>query len=178
MLEIIEVDATNDEFRYMEKLLVNSFPSCEYRDINQYKAILEANQYVKCNLIFKKKTPIGLINFWEFNAFIFIEHFAIDPLFRNLGYGKRVLGLLKEKSDKPLVLEVEQPTSELTKRRIQFYQRTGFEIYSKTYHQPPYREGEKEIAMFLMGTEDLFNNKDSYKIKETLYAEVYSYEMR
>lgn len=174
MLEIIEIDATDDEFLYMEKLLVNSFPSCEYREINQYKEILKTNKSLKCNLIFKKKTPIGLINFWEFNDFIFMEHFAIDPLFRNLGYGKRVLELLKEKLDKPLVLEVEQPTSKLAERRIQFYQRTGLEIYSKAYNQPPYRDGDDEIPMYLMGSEELFENKDLYNIKETLYAEVYS----
>lgn len=175
MLKIIEIHTTDVDFRYMKRLLIYSFPSCEYRDIDQYNHVCRNKKAFRCNIIYKKNTPIGLINFWEFKDFIFLEHFAIDPLFRNLGYGKRVLEMVQQDFKKPFVLEVEQPTCELAKRRIQFYQRAGLKIYSKTYNQPPYRKGEKEIPMYLMGTEELFKNQKTARIKETLYTEVYSY---
>ena len=40
----------------------------------------------------------------------------------------------------PVVLEVEMPTDEMSKRRIGFYERLGFELDNQVYHQPPYAQ--------------------------------------
>ena len=114
-----------------------------------------------------------MISYWNMGDFFYIEHFAIDPQLRNGGYGKRVLEAIKEQLHGPIVLEVEEPTDEMSTRRINFYKRLGFILHEKPYMQPPYRKGESGLPMFLMayGTMDLDN--DFEKVKNTLYKEVY-----
>lgn len=50
----------------------------------------------------------------------------------------------------PVVLEVEMPTEEMSKRRIGFYERLGFVLDHHVYFQPPYRKGEAFLEMRLM----------------------------
>ena len=56
------------------------------------------------------------------------EHFAVDPDERGGGYGGKALRLLCEELQTPVVLEVELPFDEMSRRRIGFYQRSGFTL--------------------------------------------------
>ena len=105
--------------------------------------------------------------------FYYIEHFAIDPSLRNGGYGKRVLESIQTKLQGPIVLEVEEPTEEMSIRRINFYKRLNFTLHEKPYMQPPYRTGDSGLPMLLMTYGDIDMEKDFDKVKNMLYKEVY-----
>ena len=99
---------------------------------------------------------------------------AVDPALRNGGYGSRVMQTLLRELKKPLILEVETPEDEMSKRRIGFYQRQGFEICDTGYVQPPYRKGGESLPMYLMvANKPQQNTLDLQTIKETIYKEVY-----
>lgn len=166
---------TNDKelYKYGEELMTQSFPSDEYRDLNELRQYVDSLQHFHYNIILNDNTPIGILTFWSFEKFHYVEHFAIDSKLRNGGYGQKAIAYLLQQLNHSVVLEVEYPEDEMSERRINFYQRLGFELWKEEYVQPPYKHGAKPLPMYLMVHGDLVNTKDFELIKATLYKEVY-----
>lgn len=163
-----------DLYAFMEHLMVTSFPTEEYRDLEELRQYTDTKEKFHNHIIFENNQPIGLITYWDFDDFYYIEHFAIAPAHRNGGIGKRALEHLFQKLNKSIVLEVEEPTEEMAKRRINFYQRLNFELWDKPYLQPPYKKGDDYLPLLLMMHGDLNADKHFEQIKEKLYKEVYN----
>lgn len=167
-------DTENDEYTFAERLLVNSFPTDEYREIEEQRKNVNNRENFHMNIIYSSTTPVGIISFWEFGTFTYIEHFAILPTLRNCGYGAYAIKELIKKG-KNIILEVEMPTDETSIRRINFYKRCGLTLCEKEYIQPAYRNDSNEIPMYLMSCGmDLNNNFDYVKgeIFRTVYGKV------
>ena len=75
--------ADTDLYSYMEKLMTQSFPSEEYRELEELRKYTDTKTHFYNNIIFHNNTPVGLITYWDFGHFYYIEHFAIDPAQRN-----------------------------------------------------------------------------------------------
>lgn len=160
-------------YKFMEDLLTEAFPPEEYRQLEQLREYTDLTDNFYNNLILDDNQPIGLITYWDFESFYYIEHFAINPTLRNGGYGKRTLEYLCAYFRRPIVLEVEYPTEEMAKRRIGFYQRQGFVLWEKNYRQPPYKPGDDFLPMLLMVHGKLDCERDFEMIKKRIYTEVY-----
>ena len=78
-------------------------------------------------------------------------------------------------NDRPIVLEVEPPTTETARRRIAFYERNGFSLCERAYVQPPYRPWEETegLTLLLMTTAPDFLEEHFDEVRATIYAEVY-----
>ncbi|MBR6538579.1 MAG: GNAT family N-acetyltransferase [Bacteroides sp.] len=176
MISFIPIkDSKHPLYTYSEKILVESFPKNEYRDLAQQKEYINSNALFSCNIIIDNDKPIGIINYWTFNHFCYIEHFAIDSTKRNQGYGKMVLEILKEKIKNPIILEVETPDTEIAIRRISFYKRVGLKLYNQPYLQPPYRREDDLLPMRIMVYGKELSDDEFSFIKRTIYKEVYNY---
>ena len=177
MIEIKRVK-TQDEVHYtfVEQLMHTAFPQEERRDTLQQREYSDNNPLFCSNIILEDEKPIGMISYWKMKDFFYIEHFAIDTTLRNGGYGKRVLEAIKQELHGPIVLEVEEPTDEMSTRRINFYNRLDFILHEKPYMQPPYRKGDSGLPMFLMTCGEIDMEKDFEKVKRALYKEVYGQE--
>lgn len=160
-------------YKFMEELLVDSFPPEEYRQLEDLREFTDRTGNFHNNIIFDDDLPVGFITYWEFDRFYYIEHFATNPALRNGGYGKRTLEYLCNHLPRPIVLEVERPVEEMAQRRISFYQRQGFTLWEKDYHQPPYKSGDSFLPMYLMVHGQLDPEKDYQEIRHTLYTQVY-----
>ena len=116
--------------------------------------------------------PIGLLTTWTFDSFTYIEHFALSPEVRGRGYGSEALAMLIARTEQPLILEAEPPTDELTRRRIGFYERSGFTLYDYPYVQPAYTADSQPVPLCLMGTLDTQDIMLD-QVSRTLHREVY-----
>ena len=161
-------------YGYMEKLITSAFPPEEYRNLEELRQYTDNKPAFHNNILFHNDNPVGILTYWDFNRFCYVEHFAIDPSLRNGGYGKQALNHLCQQLGRPIVLEVEMPEEEMAKRRIGFYQRQGFTLWEKPYQQPPYKTGDGYLPMFLMAYGNLECGKDFETVKEHLYREVYN----
>lgn len=161
-------------YNFMESLMTASFPPEEYRSLDELRRYTDSKNHFHNNVIFHNDTPVGLITYWDFKHFYYVEHFAIDPNQRNGGHGKNVLNHLCQLLEHPMILEVEEPTEEMAQRRINFYQRHGFTLWEKPYQQPPYKSGDGFLPMLLMAYGDLKCEKDFDAVKEDIYREVYN----
>lgn len=186
--------SSSEEYFFVERLLVETFPSDEYRELAQLRHFTENNPLFTLYKITDLGEDAGFISIWDFQEFRYVEHFAVLPSMRNLRLGSRVLERLDRMSDKPIVLEVEEPVDDITRRRIGFYERNGFRLMDGDYLQPPYKPGSASLPMRIMtkgattiatksnvgspesaalGHNDNNDSLSLEKIKETLYRYVY-----
>lgn len=160
-------------YKFMEELLVDSFPPEEYRKLEDLREFTDRTGNFHNNIIFDDNLPIGLLTYWDFDRFYYVEHFATNPALRNGGYGKRTLEYLCNYLKRPIVLEVERPVEEMAKRRISFYERQGFTLWKNDYSQPPYKPGDSYLPMYIMAYGNLNSNEDFEEVKHKLYTIVY-----
>ena len=113
-------NTATEEYRFTEQLLTAAFPPEEYRDFEELRALTQSDPRFRNHAILDRGELVGVLSYWDFGRFHYVEHFAVCPGMRNRGYGRKVLGMLRSRLHTPVVLEVERPDSELAARRIAF----------------------------------------------------------
>lgn len=157
----------------VEKTYNDSFPEAERRAFSLVRELVKAESRFIVYTLFRNEVYAGFITAWQFDSFVYVEHFAIDESARNGGIGAEAMRLFMALCDLPVVLEVEIPAEEMSKRRIGFYERLGYVLDNHVYYQPPYRQGEEFLEMRLMtyGNIDL---QDAFEeVKSCIHRYVY-----
>ena len=160
------------DFPEIYRIMQASFSDDEYRPYDEQLALFEEPEYRIYYM------PAGFLAVWEFESFIYIEHFAVDPALRNSGTGSAMLQELVKQYQKPICLEVELPEDELTRRRIGFYERNGFVFNEYPYIQPPISKGKSPVPLRIMTYRSEITREEFQKMKEILYSRVYKCEAR
>lgn len=161
------------EFDQVFAIMKASFPESERRTYDGQKELLSDPHY---RLILEKDENHQIIAFlaaWEFPLFRFVEHIAVDPAIRGSGIGGRLMTAYIEESSKPILLEVEPPTTDLALRRVNFYKRLGFQYNHFDYVQPPLQKGQPDLPLKMMSHPQPLTKATFSLFKETLYAKVY-----
>ena len=174
-MEFIRIQSADNPYtdEFLE-LYFEAFPENQRHSEQAFKALLKNEDLFHCNAVTMNKKLVGFINYWDFEEFAFVEHVAIEPPLRGHKLGEKIISLTKESLSVPLVLEVEYAeSSEWGSRRIEFYNRLGFEIVPSHYMQPPYRKGEKYVPLHLMSDDLPFAAGNFEKIKDAIYKIVY-----
>lgn len=162
------------ELETIRELYIAAFPPEERREFDQLKLLLNN---VECHFYRIFTLPATLAGFcilWEFQAFVFIEHFAVKPELRGLGIGEKTLDKIKGRFQKIIILETELPTDELKIRRIRFYERNGYYKLNRTYFQPSYGENKSEVELKLMSTNVDIQTEELCFIIKTIRKKVYN----
>lgn len=163
---LIKTNNFDSVYRIMEE----SFPTDERRPYLEQKSLLLDPRYS----IYEDNG--GFLCVWEFDEFIFIEHFAVDKQKRNSGIGSKLLAEFLENSEKLVCLEVEPPDTEIAKRRIGFYERNGFFLNEYDYFQPPISKGKNIVPLMIMTSGKKIPKGVFDKLRDTLYKEIYKYK--
>lgn len=177
MIDLFEIRTQHEHYGFVEELLHSAFPQNERRDDDQQRWNTDNEERFHCSLILNAidSSPVGLLTYWKFDRFLYIEHLAISPTFRGQGFGQQALSALSKKHPTlPIVLEVELPTDEQSQRRIKFYQRHGFTLWPCDYQQPPYRPCNEWFPLYLMATSGLSFEDDYEHIRKTIHLAVYN----
>ncbi|MBQ7759218.1 GNAT family N-acetyltransferase [Anaerotignum sp.] len=166
---------TEDTFDEIFPLLENAFPVTELREKERQKAMLAEPCY-RLYGVKKNGEYAAVFATWEIADFLYIEHFAVKEEYRNGGFGGKLLDRLLEEKGRPMVLEVEEPEDELTRRRIGFYERHGLVYNDYPYLQPPMREGQDALPLKLMTKPSAIDEATYKKYKKRIHSIVYKYE--
>lgn len=174
MIKLEPINTCHKHYPFVEELMQTAFPPQERRDFICQKDITNRNPLFFTYLISEEEKPIGFITYWDLGQFCYIEHFAIDTRCRNKGYGRMAIEWIKRTLNKPLIVEVELPTDETSRRRIRFYEKLGFTLQTEyPYLQPPYRIGDEWFPLKLMTTGENFTKEQLDQCKKLIYQEAY-----
>jgi ribosomal protein S18 acetylase RimI-like enzyme len=154
-----------------------AFPVAERRTWAGLEYELTYEKHFYANVLLKDDKFAGLFNYWTFDRFYYIEHIAVAPTVRGQGIGTEAMEIFKFQTKLPIVFEVEMPTNPTSIRRINFYEKLGFAVLSHNYAQPPYESDQFLLPMQLMSNQKHFADSHFELIKDTLYREVYHYEV-
>lgn len=179
MFEFIKVENVYDSnFEEVYDLYTSSFPNYARRTWQGLETVFNKKNAFHCNCIKLDGKTVGFINYWIFDKFTYIEHFAIHPDFRDNGLGSQVLKNFISNSTLPIILETETPRTITASKRIHFYERLNFYMISNFYMQPPYEGGQVMMSMLIMCNDYHFATKNFSQIKTTLYKEVYKFDQK
>ncbi|MBQ8992562.1 MAG: GNAT family N-acetyltransferase, partial [Turicibacter sp.] len=102
---------------------------------------------------------------------------ACTPLSRGLGIGsKLVQEVLVEAGNRRLILEVEPPVDELTKRRIGFYERLGFTLNPYDHYQAPLNPTTGVVELKIMSSLGALSQDEQKAYRRILNTKVYEVE--
>lgn len=169
MLKKLKIKDFDEVYSIMEK----SFPKDEYREYKKQKELLNIPIYSIYTLSSKSGKIKAFIAVWEFKRFLFIEHLAVSPGYRNCGAGTQVLSEITTLFNKTACLEVEPKDTEIACRRIEFYKRNNFFFNEYPYIQPSLSKGKKPVPLFIMTFGSKVDEDTFKQIKDTLYSKVY-----
>ena len=162
---------TKENFSSVYKRLIDAFPYEERRDEADEQKCFLKSQFNFCEITDDGES-VGLIVFWGFERFLFIEHIAINKEIRSKGYGSKTIDLIKSKFNLPIILEAEAPETEVQQKRIKFYENLGFKVNSYDYTQPSYHNGES-VPLLVLSFPELLNENEFKEFFETTRKIVY-----
>ncbi|MFI3264590.1 MAG: GNAT family N-acetyltransferase [Rikenellaceae bacterium] len=150
MINRVRITSESDErFKFCWDLYISAFPE-EERRLKEYHAETMQRDIFHFDIVLDDRMPIGIVAWWDFDEWRFIEHFATSSAVRGKGYGAQILTQFAQEAQKPIILEVEHPTEEICRRRIRFYQRLGFILNEYHYQHPSYQQIEGQIVSLMI----------------------------
>ncbi len=173
MIHLTTILSSNKTYlNKIKKIYESSFPSDERRDFKLVVKLLSDDRF-ELKGIFVDKDLVGFITTWDFNDFMYVEHFAVAEELRGNGLGSYVLQNIINNSELRIVLEVDLPSDSISFKRIKFYQNFGFVLSHEEYIQPPYDADKSAVPMFVMSKPEIDNFNDFQYIVSTLHTHVY-----
>ena len=170
-MESIRIETTEHPlFAQLWKLYNDSFPRVERLTLEHQKTALRSELYSLLAYTDEGKF-VGLVGYWEFDSYVYIEHLCVDPSLRSGGYGSRIMKHLCGSTDKTVILEIEPVVDEPTARRLRFYEKLGFTLNDYEYIQPAL--SWKEVELRIMATGGALSEEEFNGIRKILYGVVY-----
>lgn len=127
---------TDDSFEQVWDLMLGSFPAHEMRSQKAQKTISNHPNFCP-DVIIENGQFAGIIFYWLYGDQCFVEHFATLPSLRGGGVGARAMQMLLARH--PLVvLEIDPPVDDISRRRKAFYERLGFLANPYDYYHTGY----------------------------------------
>lgn len=148
-MEFLRIEPANtSRWQQVWDLYEVSFPTAEKRKEEDHKRAMQHPQFHPMS-IWEGDKLIGILFYWEWDNYRYLEYFAILPELRGKGYGTRILRYLRN-NNHTIVLEIDPLRNELSVRRLQFYERLGFALTPYRFNHLPYRlETETEELLIL-----------------------------
>lgn len=145
-----------------------SFPAHEQREALSQRRILAQSAY-HFDVFCDAGQFVGQALYWEIGGFLYIEHLCVAPAMRSRRYGQRILEILRAK---PLILEIDPPVDEISRRRQGFYERCGFVRNPYPHVHPPYHKGNAGHALVVMSAPRLLTQAEYDRFSHDLQCVV------
>lgn len=153
-----------------------SFPESERRDVAGQAAAFADPRY-RLDAWLDGTRFVALMGWWDFGDFRYIEHVAVAPSARSGGYGGRVLQSWLKQSPRPVYLEIEEVTDEMTARRRNFYLRLGFAATPFHHLQPAYQGEGPPVAMQVLTWPEAIDAKEHERFFALLEGQVWAHPL-
>lgn len=137
-MEFLKIQPTDvQKWNNVWKLYEDSFPIAERRKLQDHLRAYSDNQFFPLSA-WEGSQLIGLLFYWEWDSYRYLEYLAVNPDLRGHGFGSQILQHLRD-SNHTIILEIDPLINELSVRRLQFYERAGFTLTPYRFMHLPYR---------------------------------------
>lgn len=163
-MELIEISSPKHQlFARAMKLYTEAFPPVERREYSDHLIALNSKDFHMCAICHEQNFA-GIVFYWEWPEYIYLEHLAIAQDMRCKGLGGMVIKTLEQKN-KTIVLEMEPPeNNEIEKKnRLIFYENRGFKYNNMKHIKLQYRTGDENCASHVVLSYPKKLNDASYK---------------
>ena len=101
-------DINAPQFEEAWQLYTQSFTLSEQRTLDHQNTAFKSDHY-HFDLYYEGKQLLGIIGYWVFPDYLYIEHYAINTALRGQGLGSRILNDLQPLGERhhPYVLQQE-----------------------------------------------------------------------
>ena len=148
-MEFIRInDINNGYWSDMWNIYTNSFPIFEQRAIESQIEALKDDRY-NCVVICEENLVVGILLYWEFGKYKYIEHLAISSELRGRSYGSKILEIFC-RDNSTIILEIDPPIDVIGIKRLKFYSNIGFVLQEFNHVHPPYRKGYEGHSLKVM----------------------------
>lgn len=155
------------------KLYEESFPVAERRKRDDHLRACGDDRFFPLSA-WEGGELIGLMFFWEWDSYRYLEHLAVPPRLRGQGYGSEILRYLRD-SDHTIILEIDPLVNELSVRRLQFYERAGFALTPYRFVHLPYRLEAEPQELLILSYPDMITKKQHHDFLRFVNEEVIRY---
>lgn len=152
-------DVKDTQYSAFRRLYEQSFPIFEQRDDMQQAKAFDCADY-HLDVYHERDDMVGFLAYWEFDNYLYIEHFAIHTRLRGQGYGQKLLPEFIGQNAKYVILEIDPVCDEVTAARLRFYQKCGFCENPYSHVHPPYIEGRAGHRLSVLTSGRVISNEE------------------
>ncbi len=148
-MEFLQI-SQSDKVRWEKvwELYEQSFPIAERRKIGDHIRACNDPQFFPLSA-WEGNTLIGILFFWEWDSYRYLEYLAVNPELQGQGYGSQLLSYLRD-TEHTIILEIDPLSNEMSVRRLQFYERAGFTLTPYRFMHLPYRLEAQSIELLIL----------------------------
>lgn len=139
-----------------------SFPIYEQRDEKQQAYAFTDTHYHLLATI-EDDVLVSFISYWEFDTYVYIEHLAVNPGLRGRNAGSKTLSAFAEHIQKTIILEIDPPVDEISRKRLRFYEKLGYKTNPYKHFHPAYMPQQYEPHELLVLSNPASLDKAEYK---------------
>lgn len=129
-------------------LYEKSFPDCERWRAEDYDRAF-GDSHFEADGIWRGGEFIGILFNWHAGSYRYLEHLAISPALRGQNMGSQALAAFCQKVGR-VILEIDPPVDDISRRRRHFYERLGFVVNPYDYIHPSFRKPFTPHKLVLM----------------------------
>ena len=180
-MEFLRIEANDTErWNKVWKLYEDSFPVAERRKTADHLRACSDDRFHPLS-VWEGHQLIGLMFFWEWDSYRYLEHLAVNPELRGYGHGSQLLTHLRD-SEHTIILEIDPLINELSVRRLQFYERAGYTLTPYRFVHLPYRLDVDEQELLILSYPEMITQEQHNHFLKFLeevvikYCEGYQFE--
>lgn len=134
-----------------------SFPVYEQRNAEQQ---IEAfnNKHYHLDCIIENDELLSFICFWNFEEYVYIEHFAVNDKYRGKNIGTCTLLKFIETVNKTVILEIDPVRDNISAKRLKFYEKIGFLSNPYKHFHPAYNANYKPHELLVLSSASLLTS--------------------
>lgn len=169
-------DLSSEKQKELWTIYETSFPTHERRPLKDHVAALKDKRF-HAQAVMDRQQITALLFYWDLPGMCYIEHFAVCPSLRGQNYGSRILKKFCELK-KNIILEIEPPEDEITKKREHFYHRLGFRSTPFSYTHPGYRSTAYAHQLVLLSYPMGIDAKTFQAFQSFMFHEIMKYTVQ
>lgn len=173
-MEFLSIEAGDKErWEKVWELYEDSFPIAERRKVDDHLRACNDERFFPLSA-WEGQQLIGLMFFWEWDSYRYLEHLAVNPELRGQGHGSQLLKYLRD-SEHTIILEIDPLSNELSVRRLQFYERSGYTLTPYRFVHLPYRLDGNEQELLILSYPKMITKEQHNHFLMFLEDEVIKY---